>query len=208
MFICTCGIFFPLHTPLKRPVSLISVQCQYSSSNSYYSPPYSLPNEQSIPWEAAGQREACRCSSLSVLTSISKLANRSHSPAFSATTRSKLSPLPSGPASLNLQTQLHEQINGFPGSLASLTVSNRQDLDTEGLTLWNLATRLMRANDCPTSPEQRATLLAARVFAFLLLDGGLGKGNNSPVCVSLADDWFCGCHRQALHHRQGLQACR
>ncbi|OBT49348.1 hypothetical protein VE00_00485 [Pseudogymnoascus sp. WSF 3629] len=103
---------------------------------------------------------------------------------FSATARSKLSPLPSGPASLNLQTQLHEQINGFPGSLASLAVSKRQDLDTEGLTLWNLATRLMRANDCPISPEQRATLLAARVFAFLLLDGGLGKGNTSPVCVS------------------------
>ncbi|OBT96970.1 hypothetical protein VE01_05545 [Pseudogymnoascus verrucosus] len=103
---------------------------------------------------------------------------------FSATTRSKLAPLPSGPASLNLQTQLHEQINGFPSSLTSLAVSKHQDLDTEGLTLWNLATRLMRSKDFPISPEQRATLLAARVFAFLLLDGGLGKGNTSPVFVS------------------------
>lgn len=110
--------------------------------------------------------------------------NKSHSPAFSATARSKLSPLPSGPASLNLQTQLHEQINGFPSSITSLAVSKRQDLDIEGLTLWNLATRLMRTNDCPISPDQRATLLAARVFAFLLLDGALGRGNTSPACVS------------------------
>lgn len=42
----------------------------------------------------------------------------------------------------------------------------------------------MRSKDFPISPEQRATLLAARVFAFLLLDGGLGKGNTSPVFVS------------------------
>lgn len=111
-------------------------------------------------------------------------ANRPHSPAISASIRSKLSPLPSGPASLDLQAQLHEQINGFPSNLASLAVSKRQDLDTEGLTLWNLSTRLMRAKDFPISSDQRATLLAARVFAFLLLDGGLSKGNNSLAGVS------------------------
>ncbi|KFY45185.1 hypothetical protein V494_01110 [Pseudogymnoascus sp. VKM F-4513 (FW-928)] len=103
---------------------------------------------------------------------------------FSATARSKLSPLPSVPASLNLQTQLHEQINGFPGNLGSLAVSKRKDLDTEGLTLWNLVTRLMRTKDASISPEQRATLLAARVFAFLLLDGGLSKGDSSLASVS------------------------
>ncbi|KFY01778.1 hypothetical protein V490_00767 [Pseudogymnoascus sp. VKM F-3557] len=102
---------------------------------------------------------------------------------FSATTRSKLSPLPSGPASLSLQTQLHEQITKFPGNLASLAVSKHQDLDTEGLTLWNLSTRLMRSKDFPVSPDQRVTLLTARVFAFLLLDGGLSKGNSSLANV-------------------------
>ncbi|KFZ02357.1 hypothetical protein V500_00246 [Pseudogymnoascus sp. VKM F-4518 (FW-2643)] len=103
---------------------------------------------------------------------------------FSASTRSKLPSLPSGTASLNLQAQLQEQINGFPSNLASLSVSKRQDLDIEGLTLWNLSTRLMRAKDFPISPDQRATLPAARVFAFLLLDGGLSKGNSSLADVS------------------------
>ncbi|OBT69660.1 hypothetical protein VE03_00976 [Pseudogymnoascus sp. 23342-1-I1] len=103
---------------------------------------------------------------------------------FSASARSKLSPLSTGPAALNLQTQLHEQISGFPSSLTSLAVSKRQDLDTEGLTLWNLATRLMRGKDFPIPPDQRATLLAARVFAFLLLDGGLSKGRSSLAEVS------------------------
>lgn len=37
----------------------------------------------------------------------------------------------------------------------------------------------MRGKDFPTSPDQRATLLAARVFAFLLLDGAKGKENGS-----------------------------
>jgi hypothetical protein len=117
---------------------------------------------------------------------ISKLPQLTGLPpsAFSATTRSKLSPLPSGPASLSLQAQLHEQIATFPGNLASLAVSKHHDLDTEGLTLWNLSTRLMRSKDFPVLPDQRATLLAARVFAFLLLDGGLSKGNSSLANVS------------------------
>ncbi|KAL5345161.1 sporulation-specific protein 22 [Pseudogymnoascus australis] len=96
----------------------------------------------------------------------------------------KLSPLPTGPAALDLQTQLQEQIIRFPSNLASLVVSKRQDLDTEGLTLWNLSTRLMRAKDIPISPDQRATLLAARVFAFLLLDGGLNTGRSSLADVT------------------------
>lgn len=41
----------------------------------------------------------------------------------------------------------------------------------------------MRAKDIPISPDQQATLLAARVFAFLLLDGGLNTGRSSLADV-------------------------
>lgn len=43
----------------------------------------------------------------------------------------------------------------------------------------------MRTKDFPVSPDQHATLLAARVFAFMLLDGGgQGKSNSSLANVS------------------------
>lgn len=42
----------------------------------------------------------------------------------------------------------------------------------------------MRSKDFPISPDQRATLIAARVFAFLLLDGGLSKSNSSLADIS------------------------
>ena len=101
------------------------------------------------------------------------------STAFSANARASLSPLPSRTVSSNLAKQFHEHINAFPSNLSSSANLKYQDLDTEGLTLWNLCTRLMRGNDYPSGPDQTEVILAARVFAFLLLDAGQTKATGT-----------------------------
>lgn len=122
------------------------------------------------------------CSNLS--PRLSGTANKPYSPAFSANARASLSSPPTGSTLLNLSNQFQDQINTFPSNLTSIAVSKHQELDTEGLTLWNLCTRLIRSNDFSASSDQRTTLLAARVFAFLLLDGALGKENESLASVA------------------------
>lgn len=76
--------------------------------------------------------------------------------------------------SSQLSKEFQEHIDHFPKGLSSSKSVKRQDIDNEGLTLWNLCIRLLRTNEAQiTKPSD--VLLAARVFAFHLLDAANAK---------------------------------
>lgn len=76
-----------------------------------------------------------------------------------------------------LSQEFLRHISSFPAHIVPSKTGSLYDLDTEGLTLWNLTTRLMRADDVETARSPKDALLAARVFAFFMLDGALSKSN-------------------------------
>ena len=95
--------------------------------------------------------------------------------------------IPAAAASKSPGSLLHEiekAISTFPGSLGSVAVSKREEIDSTATALWNLCTRLRRDNDPETTRNLPAILDVARVFAFLLLCcvHDHGKSTTSNIC--------------------------
>jgi hypothetical protein len=75
---------------------------------------------------------------------------------------------------------IENQLSWFPSKPIASAAPRCEELDSRGTTLWNLCTRLRRGFDADKSDEVPPILLAARVFAFLLLDCACENGKSAP----------------------------
>lgn len=106
----------------------------------------------------------------------------SNSAGISEKARMTLSSSPTPAVSSQLSKEFNEHINHFPKGLSSSKPVRYQDIDNEGIALWNLCTRLMRTNE-PQPKKPSDVLLAARVFAFQLLDAATPKAASTGANI-------------------------
>jgi hypothetical protein len=93
-----------------------------------------------------------------------------------------------------LVDDLQAQIRGLPLQASSAVFSKQDELDKSGIELWNLSTRLRRAernsdgNSKDTTARKDRALTLLRPFSFLLLDTAGGcevKGGQRKSCIRL-----------------------
>ena len=89
----------------------------------------------------------------------------------------------SSKASKEVLDQLARELQSHIKNFSTTKASRHQDLDTEGLSLWNLATRLMRSDGAAADTGPTDVFLAARVYAFLMLDSGNSHASMTPSNV-------------------------